>query len=94
MPPRRRHPCHLLCPQLQTRSVRKDYDPKGGFRFYALCLSDLCLFPGWLAGLVIGTESPCVVGLTAGRDLVICGALAQHTGPVSMLTLRGSGGIK
>lgn len=30
--------------------VRKDYDPKGGFHFYASCLSDLCLFPGWLEG--------------------------------------------
>ena len=45
--------------------VRKDYDPKGEFRFSASCFSDLCLFPGW--GLVIRHWESCVVGLTAER---------------------------
>ena len=50
--------------------VRKDYDPKGEFRFSASCFSDLCLFPGW--GLVIRHwESLCRGPHSRAWDLVV-----------------------
>lgn len=73
--------------------VRKDYDPKGEFRFSASCFSDLCLFPGW--GLVIRHwESLCRGPHSRAWDLVVCGALAQRTGPGKACYCVGSAGMK
>jgi len=73
--------------------VRKDYDPKGGFRFSASCFSDLCLFPGW--GLVIRHWEPLCRGPhSRAWDLVVCGALAQRTGPGKAWHCVGSARMK
>lgn len=46
----RRHPCHLLCPQLQTRSLSGRTMTQRVGSVFPPHASQTCLFPGWLEG--------------------------------------------
>lgn len=66
-PHRQRHPCHLLCPRLQTRSLSgRTMTPRVGPAFLSVCV----LFLGWLVSTWVackGVGSPSVLGLAVGN---------------------------